>query len=211
MRAKIIFAALVLSNFTVAFAAPLLLPPTDLQRFAGEVKAVDRSARTITFEMPMRFVFHVRNETKISARDGAALKFDNIKAGDGADVVARHGKDNTWAALTVKLLRGDRFPDFISARTIQGKTISGPNVGNFIRYEPPGELVNRDINFGQQSGLFLLTVRPDGSVANVRPVKPLSYAELNERASKWLMNWRFHPNSVTEVRVPININSFRRY
>ncbi len=56
-----------------------------------------------------------------------------------------------------------------------------------------------------------MTVRPDGTVNNVRPLKSLGEAELNERATQWLMKWKFRPNCVTEVRVPMNYNTFRRY
>ncbi len=99
----------------------------------------------------------------------------------------------------------------MSARTVQGKTIKGLAVAEFIAYEPPAELVNRNIDFGQRSGLFLLSLQPDGSVANVRPIKSLGVNELDERASRRLMKMKFRAGALSEARIPVNVNSFRRY
>lgn len=187
-------------------------PATDgLQAFYGEVKAVNRSDRTITIELGMRFVFRVTGETKIIARGGAALSLDNIKPGAGAIVVARRNAGHTGVAVKITVVPGAHFPSVISARTVQGQTISGLAVSALITYEPPPEVINRNINFGRQSGLFALDVQTDGTVGNVRPIRSFGLSELDERAKKWLMKWKFRPNAVSEVRVPMTANSFRRY
>jgi hypothetical protein len=219
MRFRISFAACFLTFIAASgveaakpFDLKKFLAPTDLRRFYGEVKAVDSSARTVTIGMPMRFTFHVREETKITQRS-SAIPFDRIKVGDGIDVVGRHGAGDKWTALTISLVKGATFlySEEISARTVQGKTITGLAVIPLITYKPPAAQVSRNIEFGDRAGLFLLAVRPDGTVADVKSVKPFGVSELDGRAVPWLKKWKFHPNSVTEVRVPINFNYFQRY
>lgn len=50
----------------------------------------------------------------------------------------------------------------------------------------------------------------DGTVSEVRPIGTLGYPELNERAIRWFKRWKFRPNSVTEVRMPMVYTSYRR-
>lgn len=191
--------------------SPLLAKPGDLQRFYGQVKGIDHSARTITIELGARFVLRIQESTKIILRSGAAASFDSINIGDGVDVVARRGAGNSWAALKIAVERGAHFPDVISAKTANGRTITGPTVMNLITYEPPAETVNRNIDFGQGSGLFLLLLRPDGTVAKARPVKSTGVKELDDRAITRLMKMKFQAGALTEVRVPVSFHSFRSY
>ena len=176
MRAAFACVALLLGAALSAAAAPnIAIPPTpleakpgDLHAFYGQVKGVDRAARTIAIELPMRFTFHVPAATQITVRHGGAVALDVIEPSDGVQIVARR-EAKGWTALKITLEPGATFPEEMSARTAEGKTIKGLAVAEFIAYEPPAELVNRNIDFGQRSGLFLLSVRPDGSVASVRP------------------------------------------
>jgi TonB family protein len=189
--------------------SPLLARTGDNQRFFGQVKAIDSSARTITIELGARFVLHVPKTTKITLRGGGAATFGDITIGAGVDVVARRGTGNSWTALQITLDRAAHFPDVISAKTVKGQTITGPDVLNLIAYEPPAQTVNRNIDFGQGSGLFLLVLRPDGSVANARPIKSTGVKELDERAISRLMKMKFQPGVLAEVRVPMSFHSFR--
>ncbi len=203
MRLPLVLAVALVSVPFSGSALAKNAPTADgLQAFYGEVKAISRSARTITIELGTRFVFHITDETKIS--------LDNIKPGEGALVVARRNAGHTGIAVKITVEPGAHFPAAISARTVQGQTISGIAVYPFVIYKPPTEVVNRNINFGRQSGLFVLSVQRDGTVSNVRPVRSFGLGELDERATKWLMKWKFRPNAVTEVRVPMTYNSFRR-
>ena len=212
MRSTLILAGVLASFLSSSAVSAKNAPPTDgLQAFYGEVKAVDRSAQTITIELGMRFVFHVTGETKIIARGGAALSLDNIKPGQGALIVARPNGAHTGIAVKITVEPGAHFPAVISARTVQGQTISGLAVFALVTYKPPTEVINRNINFGRQSGLFALDVNADGTVGNVRTIRSFGLNELDERGKKWLMKWKFRPNAVSEVRVPMTYNSFRRY
>ena len=218
MRAALACVALFLSLVIPASAArkfaipptPLEAKPGDLHAFYGQVKAVDRAARTVTLGMPMRFTFKVSGETQIAIRRGGAVEFGAIKPGAGAQIEARR-EANGWTALKIKLQPGATFPEEMSARTLQGKTITGLEVAEFIVYEPPAQIINRNINFGQRSGFYLLSVRPDGTVGNVRPLKSMGVKELDERAINRLMKMKFRPGSLTEARIPVNFSSFRRY
>jgi len=58
------------------------------------------------------------------------------------------------------------------------------------------------------SGLFLLSLRPNGTVSAVAVERSTEYRELDAAAIKALKQWRFQAEaSVTQVRIPIN---FRR-
>ena len=58
-------------------------------------------------------------------------------------------------------------------------------------------------------GVFLLEVRPDGTVGMVKMVKSMGHNELNLHAIKWLKQWRFKPNSVKEVQIPLSYKQSR--
>jgi TonB family protein len=51
--------------------------------------------------------------------------------------------------------------------------------------------------------MFRLSVQPDGTVASAAAYVSFGYEELDARTVKWLKKWRFRPNSVTEVRIPV--------
>ena len=217
MRAALVRAAFSLSSVISASAAPRFTPPPtplearpgDLHAFYGQVKAVDPAGRTFTIGIPMQFTFKVAAETQITVRRGGAASFDAIMPGAGTHIVARRDAKG-WTAQKITLEPGAKFPAEMSATTAQGKNITGPDVAEFITYEPPAQIVNRGINFGRRSGLFLVSVRPDGSVAGVRPIKSLGEKELDERATQRLMKMKFRPGALKEARIPVNLESFRR-
>jgi hypothetical protein len=218
MRLLLACAAIFLSLHISALAAqkfaippsPLEAKPGDLHAFYGQVKAVDRDAHSITLGMPLRFTFKVARETQINVRRRGAVSLDSIKPGAGTQIVARR-EAKGWTALKIVLEPGATFPEEMSARTAQGTTVTGLAVAEFVVYEPPAELINRNLDFGQRSGLFLLSLRPDGNVADVRAIKSLGMKELDERASTRLKKMKFRPGALTEARIPVNFNSFRRY
>lgn len=218
MRAAIISAAVSLSFILSCLAAPqIVIPrsplearPGDLHAFYGQVKDVDLGARTVTLGMPMRFTFKVSAATEITVRRGGATSLDAIKPGAGAQIVAVRGAKD-WTARKITLESGATFPEEISAKTAQGKAITGLAVAEYIVYEPPAAVENRNINFGHGAGLFLLSLRPDGTVAKVRPIRSLGVGEMDERFTTRLMQMKFRAGALTEVRVPVSFHSFRRY
>jgi TonB family protein len=213
MQIRITLAAVVLSLLNPGFGSAETAPSAPLHTFYGEVKAVDPTARTLTIGFGGKsFVFHVTDETKISA-SSRFVRFDNIKRGEGAAVVMRLDEKNRGIAVNVRIDPDPRlalFMSLLSAKTTRGETISGIAVNNLIAYQPPGYGFNRGIDFGKpRLGMFRVSVQPDGTVAHVTTTKSLGYEELDVRAAKWLQTWRFHPNSVTEARIPV-VNSRAR-
>lgn len=215
MRLRVFFAAVVLSfltsNFTSAREAS---SSSSLHTFYGTVKAVNLAARTITLKVGGKtFVFHVTNETKISDR-GRYASLDKVQPGHGAAVVMRVGEGGIGIAVRIQFDPRAGAADYLalySARTIHGQTISGIAFNNYVVYEPPRDAWVTGITYElTYASMFVLSVRPDGTVAEARPIRGLGYPELNARAVKWLKKWRFRPNSVTEVRMPYGYSQIRR-
>jgi len=214
MRIPIVFAllafGLLLSGFRPAHAAP----SSDAHVFSGEVIAVNPAGKTLTIKSGGKtFVFHVTPETKLTSYYGHAT-FDKIRPGEGATVVMKLGPGNIGIALqihTVPTSLGARLTSYYSAKTIDGDTVHGNAVGNYVAYEPPGDAWSSGLEYRRYSGaMFLLLVNRDGTVSEVRPIGTLGYSELNERAIRWFKRWKFRPNSVTEVRMPMVYTSYSR-
>jgi TonB family protein len=209
LRATLCVFCFLLSNFY--FTSPAdAAPPSDLRAFFGEVKTISLAAKTITIQLGKTFAFHVTDQTRISAATGGALPFDKIRPGQGALVTVRPGPGNTGIAVNILITPGGTFANDYSARTTKGETISGAAIDSYVVSKPPPDDINRNINFGMyRSGLFLLSVAPDGTVPDVKVLRTLGYEELDVRAVKWLKKWRFRPNSLSEVRMPMNYHRTR--
>ena len=57
--------------------------------------------------------------------------------------------------------------------------------------------------------MFRLSVQPDGTVLSATPFKSFGNEDMDTRAAQWLKKWRFHPNSVTEARIPMTWSRIR--
>jgi TonB family protein len=186
---------------------PAATPNQQLHTFYGEVKSVDRAARTITIKSADRpLLFHVTPETKFYARY-EYMNFEKVKPGNGAAITMRLGEGNIGIAVSVRVDPTAGLVDWLklfSAKTAGGDTITGLAVNNFVLEEPTSDRFARAVNFrAPRVGVFSLAVEPDGTVREVRPVQSFRERELDERAARWLKKWRFKPNSVTEVRMPV--------
>jgi hypothetical protein len=214
MRVRIILVAIVLSVLIPGSGSAAEASSAPLHTFYGEVKAIDLAARTITIKSHVRtFVFHITDETKISGRNGY-IRLDKVQRGQGATVVMRLGEGNVGIAVAIRF---DADAGMIkslalySARTIRGEMISGLAVNNFVAYQPPADQYIRGLDFGSDKlRMFRLSVRSDGTVERATPYVSFGHEELDVRAIKWLKKWRFHPNSVTEVRIPMVSSRIRR-
>jgi TonB family protein len=93
-----------------------------------------------------------------------------------------------------------------AARTTSGNVVSGMAINNYIAYRPPddGWSGGATLERAYSNGVFLLQVRPDGTVSEVKMAKSMGYTELNLHAIRWFKQWRFHPNTVTEVQMPMS-------
>lgn len=209
MRLRILLTALVLIHPLPGFASPRAAPSSETHTFYGLVRTVDLAARTLTIAAGGKsFLFHYNDETRISSYNGY-IRWDKVRPGLGATVVMRLGEGNVGIAIKVRFEIDSgqaAVMALYSARTTRGEAISGIAVSNYVAYEPPGDRFHRAIDLGTHSGLFLATVLPDGTVGKVTPLKSLGLGESDARAAQWVQKWKFRPNSVTEVRMPVAIS-----
>jgi TonB family protein len=200
--------------FLFALGPAQAAPPADSHIFSGEVKSVDLAAKTITIASGgQRFVFHVTPETKLSGSAGY-VTLGAIKPGQGAVIMMRLGPGNVGIALKIHISAdalGPRLTSYYSAKTIDGSTVHGNAVGNYVAYEPPPDEWSTSLEYRRHNGaMFVLAVARDGTVSDVRPLASLGYSELDARAMRWFKRWKFRPNSVTEVRMPMVYTYSRR-
>ena len=53
------------------------------------------------------------------------------------------------------------------------------------------------------AGIFELSVRPDGTVSDVRVLKRTGHDVLDQEGVSTFLKWRFYPGRFTQVRVPL--------
>lgn len=185
----------------------------DVHVFYGELRSVDTAARTFSIKTGSRLlVFHYNDQTKLSSfREH--VSWDKVQAGQGATVVMRLAEGNIGLALRVRLDGNPGAAKALSllvARRTGGQNISGVAVANYILHETSAEAFLRATGPpARRDGVFVLSVRPDGSVGNVTAAKSLGSDEMNQRAAHLLRQWRFKPNTVTQVQVPIAVGGGR--
>jgi TonB family protein len=195
-------------TFFLATVAPAAEPASkELHVFSGEVIGVNPAAQTLTIKSGGKsFVFHITPETKLSS-DSGHIRLDTIQRGQGATVVMRLGAGNIGIAVKVLILHdatGSRITSYYSAKTIDGDTVHGNAVGNYVAFEPPPDEWSTSLEYRRHNGaMFILTVQRDGTVSEVKPVATLGYPELDARAIRYFKRWKFKPNTVTEVRMPL--------
>ena len=181
-----------------------------MHHFFGEVQAVDLAARTLTIKSGGRpLVFHYNRATKISSFHGH-ISWDRVRPGQGAAVAMRLGEGNIGVAVAVRFQHSAAYENLLSlyrARTLGGEVVSGVALANYIAHEPRSDrgYSRATENFLSATGVFKLGVRRDGTVAAVVPVKSLGNKDRDKYAADWLNEWRFRPNSVTEVQMPVGL------
>lgn len=215
MRPRLILAAVVLIFFAAGFPSTKAAAAAELHTFYGEVKAVDLAAKTITIKSSGKnFVFHITNETKISSFYGH-VRLDRVKRGQGATVVMRLGEGGIGIAVNIRFDLGPSNASWLSlygVKTIQGEIITGMAFNNYVVSKPPDDAWITGITYDSlRASMFVLSVQPDGTVADAKAVRGLGYPELDARAVKWFKKWRFRPNSITEARMPFGYSQRRNY
>jgi TonB family protein len=189
--------------------------------FHGKIQAVDTAARTFTLQTnKQNYVFVTTDQTKIT-RNGKAQQFADLKPGQPAEVEMQIGAGDKGMAVSVRLIRNSYQLDYrvrelqlqsqlqslFVATTPSGKTISGTEVNRLVVHKPRFEPIWHGPSFGPSTRLdvFLLSVRPDGTVSNVEVLRETGYDVLDKRTKEWITKWRFRPNSVVQVRVPVQL------
>ena len=191
-----------------ASAAPTPSPPGKLHIFSGEVTSVNLGARTFTITSSGKsFVFHVTPETKFRGYP-RRVSLETMRRGNGATVAMRLGQGGIGVAVQVFVRPdslGEKVTALYSAKTVQGETISGNAVANYVVHEPKGDAWSYSAAYeGKRRGaMFLLKIQPNGTVGEVEAIGTLGYSDLNQRAIRYLKRWKFKPNTLTEVRMPV--------
>lgn len=201
--------ALALLHLLIAsFVSAETSPSSEIHLFYGEVLSVDLTGKTFTIKSRGQpLVFHYTKATKISSPRGY-VRWEKIRPGQGAAVTMRLGPGGIGIATAVRFHADASYAKVLAeyrARTVDGQIVSGPALANHIAYEPPGQTFSRANETSRRgaAGIFKLGIARDGTVAAVRPLKSLGSKERDERAAVWLRKWRFRPNSVTEVQIPV--------
>lgn len=208
MRFPRILPALVLTLLLATFLSAKDAPDTGLHMFYGKVVLIDPAKKLIVIQShKQRLVFHYNEHTRISSTLGE-VHMDRVIRGTNAAVVMRLGEGNVGIATEIRLVPYPSWAQtraLISARTVHGETINGPPVGKFVVYKPEiaGWTGGASFERRDNAGLFVLSVAADGTVANVAVRQSTGYSELDTRAQNWMKKWRFKPNSVTEVQLPM--------
>jgi TonB family protein len=189
--------------------------------FHGKIRAVDTAARVFTLQTnKQNYVFVITDQTMIT-RNGKAQQFADLKPGQPAEVEMQIGRGDKGMAVSVRLIRNSYQLDYrvrelqlqsqlqslFAATTPSEKTISGTELSRLVVHKPRFEPIWHGPSYGPSTRLdvFLLSVRPDGTVSNVEVLRATGYDMLDKPTTEWITKWRFRPNSVVQVRVPIQL------
>lgn len=171
--------------------------------FGGKIQAVDRAARAFTLQTNKgSYTFSVTGQTRIVHGD-RFRNFGELKSGQDAEVEMTIGPDGKGIALSVNLtaVGPAAVETLFSATTPNGMTLSAKQLKPLVLYGTWPSTPTR-VRWRLKVGVFLLTVRDDGSVAEVEKLQSTGHAGLDGELKRAFLKWRFRPNSVTSVRVP---------
>jgi TonB family protein len=215
MRFPFVF-TVVVSLLLPRFVSASEVPDSSLHTFYGEVVAIDQAKKVLQLKNgKQRFLFHYNDQTKISSSTGP-VRLDKVLRGTGAAVVMRVGEGNTGIAVVIRFVLDPSNLNsvaLLSAKTVHGERISGAAVKHFIDYAPPADEWSGGATLARKNnmGVFVLSIASDGTVSNVTLRRSTGYPELDARAEKWMKKYRFHPNSLTEVQLPMYFSEYRRW
>jgi len=215
MRFPGILSALVLTLLLATCLSAKDAPDPGLHTFQGQVVLIDPAKKVIVLlSHKQRLVFHYNEHTRIRSTLGE-VHMDRVIRGTNAAVAMRLGEGNVGIATEILLVPSSSWAQtlaLISARTVHGETINGAPVGKFVVYRPDIEGWTGAVPFARRNnaGLFVMSVAADGTVTNVAVRQSTGYPELDNRAQNWMKRWRFKPNSVTEVQLPMIFSQYRR-
>lgn len=189
--------------FAVAAREKILAATQRVFVFRGRIQAVDSAARTLTLQADKKtYVFTVTEQTKIS-RSGRAQQFMDLKHGQDVEIEMKIGSDGKGVALSVKIGSVDSVEEFLfAATTPSGKTLSARQLKPLVLYAAWPAGTSTRVQWHLKLGVFLLTVRSNGTVEKVEQLQSTGHSVLDSEIMTAFMKWRFRPNSVTSVRVP---------
>jgi TonB family protein len=109
---------------------------------------------------------------------------------------------------TPQILNPFRLPDAVYqslfvGTTPGGRMLSFPELAPLVVYAKwPTNLITIRTSWRFKIGVFLLHVRPDGTVSDVETLHSIGHPTANADSVRAFKQWRFRPNSVKAVRVP---------
>lgn len=183
----------------------------DIATIHGTVESVNLPKRTLALKTDKgSLVFAITDKTGIVRNpnwpSGRIVTLERVKPGEFAEVVVLAARRGT--AVLVNLGSPSSVLEFLSSfsgKTPNGQTVSGAALEKLVVFIPKKDAFTTSIDYdATKGGSFLMSVRPDGTVSNVEVLSSIGYHELDERAKKWFMRWRFQPNSVTQARAPVS-------
>jgi TonB family protein len=171
--------------------------------FRGRIQSVDLPGRTFTLQGDKKtYLFTLTDETKITSHRWPDSLYA-LKRGQDVEVDMKIGSDGKGVALSVKIGSLDALEELLfTATTFSGKTLSAQQVKPLILHSTwPSRTTHT--NWNLKMGVFLLTVRGDGTVEKVEKLQSTGHPALDSELTQNFMTWRFRPNSVNSVRVPV--------
>jgi hypothetical protein len=216
MRFPILLPAVIITLLLAAFVSTNEASDSGLHTLYGQVVLIDPAKKVIVIQShKQRLVFHYNEQTRISSTLGE-VHMDRVIRGTHAAVVMRLGEGNIGIATEIRFVPSPgrmQMLSLISGRTVHGETINGAAVIKLVAYEPPsdGWTGGAPLARTNNAGLFILSVAPDGTVTSVTVRQSSGYPELDARGEKWMKKWRFHPNRLTQVQLPMIFSQYRRY
>jgi TonB family protein len=185
--------------------------------FNGKIQEVNAGAGTFTLSGDGKlYAFRVTNGTNVTW-NGKPLKTSDLKPGQEAEVEMKLAADGKGDATSVKVdspwtprpglsrqgLSGPQANSIWAATTPAGKRLTADEIRPLILSSQWPTAVHRVIGYRRlKPGVFLLSVRSDGTVANVETLQAVGHPGADADVIKALRTWRFRPNSLKEVRVP---------
>jgi TonB family protein len=171
--------------------------------FRGRIQSVDVPGRKFTLQGDKKtYLFTLTDKTQITQHRGPQ-SFYALKPGQDAEVEMKIGPDGKSVALSVKIGSIDALEELLfTAITPSGKTLSFQQLKPLIlHWYWPTRTTLADWNL--KMGVLLLTVRGDGTVEKVEKLQSTGHPALDTELARAFMKWRFRPNSVKSVRVPV--------
>ena len=108
--------------------------------------------------------------------------------------------DQLAAARKFEILKTNLFV----AKSPSGETLNATQIRRLVIDAPWPKYPSRAFSLGYSgTGIFLLSVRADGTISSVETLRSTGHTELDTPAMAALKKWRFQPKSVAQVRVPV--------
>ena len=218
------------ASVVLTFAALLLgLPNTQAAGkvfvFNGKIESVNAGAGSFTLSGDGKaYAFQMTSETKVTW-NGKPLSSSILRSGQHAEVEMKIGANGKGIATSVRLaspwtpyssgpptaLSAPMAESLFAATTPGGRRLSAPEIKPLIVYATWPTSTHRVTGYLRiKPGVFLLSVRSDGTVEKVEILQSIGHRGADADMIKALSRWRFRPGSVKEVRVPSQYGFGRR-